>query len=328
MRRLNLRNIDLNLLPVLHALLEEECVTQASKRVHLSQSATSAALNRLRKTFGDQILVRDGQRMKPTPKAQQLRESVRLVLDDLSTLVERLSEHDFSQYDGEVCLAAPEHVLITLNQTMLDVFGKKTHQLKLNAKRPQRRLSEELLKNGECDFAIGGYGRLPVTLQRQTLYRERPVVIVRRSHPAVANAADGQMSLKAFTQYPHLVVTEGDRLEDVWITRLLKKRGIQHTVGSQIPNVGAAQRMLENTDMLCVGAQECFASLVRDQELVCLMPPKELGIREYDVDIVWHQRIEQNPQLNWVKDALILASQKQLATAGPNASVAPLADHA
>ena len=52
------------------------------------------------------------------------------------------------------------------------------------------------------------------------------------------------MSLKTFTQYPHLVVTEGDRLEDVWITRLLKKRGIQHTVGSQIPNVGAAQRML------------------------------------------------------------------------------------
>ena len=159
MRRLNLRNIDLNLLPVLHALLEEECVTQASKRVHLSQSATSAALNRLRKTFGDQILVRDGQRMKPTPKAQQLRESVRLVLDDLSTLVERLSEHDFSQYDGEVCLAAPEHVLITLNQTMLDVFGKKTHQLKLNAKRPQRRL---VRAGGERDFAIGGYGRPPV----------------------------------------------------------------------------------------------------------------------------------------------------------------------
>ena len=60
----------------------------------------------------------------------------------------------------------------------------------------------------------------------------------------------------------------------------------------------------------------------------CVSPPKELGIREYDVDIVWHQRIEQNPQLNWVKDALILASQKQLATAGPNASVAPLADYA
>ena len=136
MRRLNLRNIDLNLLPVLHALLEEECVTQASKRVHLSQSATSAALNRLRKTFGDQILVRDGQRMKPTPKAQQLRESVRLVLDDLSTLVERLSEHDFSQYDGEVCLAAPEHVLITLNQTMLNVFGKKNTSAQTQCQAP------------------------------------------------------------------------------------------------------------------------------------------------------------------------------------------------
>ena len=85
------------------------------------------------------------------------------------------------------------------------------------------------------------------------------------------------MSLKTFTQYPHLVVTEGDRLEDVWITRLLKKRGIQHTVGSQIPNVGAAQRMLENTDMLCVGAQECFASLVRDQGIGVSCAPQRTG---------------------------------------------------
>ena len=161
MRRLNLRNIDLNLLPVLHALLEEECVTLASKRVHLSQSATSAALNRLRKTFGDPILVRDGQRMKATPKAMQLRDSVRVVLDDLSTLVERLSEHDFSQYDGEVCMSAPEHVLITLNKAMLEVFGKNVRQLKLNAKRRQRILDAEQLANGAYDFAIGGYGPSP-----------------------------------------------------------------------------------------------------------------------------------------------------------------------
>ena len=312
MRRLNLRNIDLNLLPVLHALLEEECVTLASKRVHLSQSATSAALNRLRKTFGDPILVRDGQRMKATPKAMQLRDSVRVVLDDLSTLVERLSEHDFSQYDGEVCMSAPEHVLITLNKAMLEVFGKNVHQLKLNAKRRQRILDAEQLANGAYDFAIGGYGPLPASLQRQTLYRESLVVIVRRSHPAVAEAIEGQLSLATLSKYAHLVVTEGDMLEDVWITRLLNKRGIQHVVGSQIPNVGAAQGMLENTDMLCIGAEKCFLSLVRDQELVCLKPPEELGISEYDVDLVWHPRIEQDPQLTWVKDALVLAANRQL----------------
>ena len=154
------------------------------------------------------------------------------------------------------------------------MFLAKNTSAQTQCQAPSTKTEEELLKNGECDFAIGGYGRLPVTLQRQTLYRERPVVIVRRSHPAVANAADGQMSLKTFTQYPHLVVTEGDRLEDVWITRLLKKRGIQHTVGSQIPNVGAAQRMLENTDMLCVGAQECFASLCAIKSW-CVSCPKE-----------------------------------------------------
>src|SRR5207237_8068194 len=60
MREVHLRTVDLNLLHALHALLEERHVTRAAKRCSLSQSAMSRALDRLRETFGDPLLVRTG----------------------------------------------------------------------------------------------------------------------------------------------------------------------------------------------------------------------------------------------------------------------------
>ena len=60
MRDVHLRNLDLNLLQPLHALLEERHVTRAAARTFLSQPAMSRALERLRDMFGDPLLVRSG----------------------------------------------------------------------------------------------------------------------------------------------------------------------------------------------------------------------------------------------------------------------------
>src|SRR5437870_13585692 len=60
MREVHLRNLDLNLLVPLHALLEERYVTRAAKRSFLSQPAMSRALERLREMFGDPLLVSYG----------------------------------------------------------------------------------------------------------------------------------------------------------------------------------------------------------------------------------------------------------------------------
>ena len=64
---MHFRQLDLNLLVALHALLDEKNITQAGKRVHLTQSAMSGALARLRQYFGDDLLVQVGRKMVPTP---------------------------------------------------------------------------------------------------------------------------------------------------------------------------------------------------------------------------------------------------------------------
>ncbi|MFO1265374.1 MAG: LysR family transcriptional regulator [Rubrivivax sp.] len=74
------RGLDLNLLVALDALLAEASVTAAGRKLHLSQSAMSGALARLREHFRDPLLVQVGRRMQPTPCARELAATVRSIL--------------------------------------------------------------------------------------------------------------------------------------------------------------------------------------------------------------------------------------------------------
>jgi DNA-binding transcriptional LysR family regulator len=77
---MDLGGLDLNLLVVLDALFTEKSVSRAGQRLHLSQSATSGALARLRQTFNDPLLIQVGRRMTLTPRAEGLIEPVRDLL--------------------------------------------------------------------------------------------------------------------------------------------------------------------------------------------------------------------------------------------------------
>src|SRR6476659_3792683 len=80
MPSMDLAAVDLNLLKALDALLRERSVTRAAERLSLTQPSMSAALSRLRALFGDEILVRTGRTMRPTPLAESLEAPVREVL--------------------------------------------------------------------------------------------------------------------------------------------------------------------------------------------------------------------------------------------------------
>ena len=85
---MNLRSVDLNLLVLLQALLEERHVSRAARRAGLSQPAMSNALERCRRLFGDPLLERQGRDMRLTAVAEALREPLAAVLGEVGRLVE------------------------------------------------------------------------------------------------------------------------------------------------------------------------------------------------------------------------------------------------
>src|ERR1700761_7480511 len=88
---------DLNLLVTLDVLLAEGSVARAAERLRLSPSAMSRALARLRETVGDPLLVRAGRGLVPTPRAQELRERVRQLVEDAQVLLRPVETLDLGK---------------------------------------------------------------------------------------------------------------------------------------------------------------------------------------------------------------------------------------
>src|SRR5215510_1065067 len=91
---MNLSTLDLNLFLVLHTVLEEKSATRAAKRLHVTQSAVSNALARLRTALGDPLVVRDGNRLVPTPRAEELAPRIASAVAQLRYVVESEREFD------------------------------------------------------------------------------------------------------------------------------------------------------------------------------------------------------------------------------------------
>ena len=89
-----LRNIDLNLLMVLDALLTEKHVTRTGACLHLSQPAISYSLSKLRVLLDDPILIREGNEVMLSAMAQNLQEPLREILIQIETLFGKSIDFD------------------------------------------------------------------------------------------------------------------------------------------------------------------------------------------------------------------------------------------
>src|SRR6056297_954527 len=94
MSQIQLHKIDLNLLSTFEALIEEDSVAGAADRLHLTASAVSHALGRMRTQFDDPLFVRVGGKMQPTPRAVLLADEIAPILRNLRRALEPAETFD------------------------------------------------------------------------------------------------------------------------------------------------------------------------------------------------------------------------------------------
>ena len=310
MRPINLRSIDLNLLPVLNVLLEERSVTVASRRVFLSQSATSSALRRLRETFNDPILVRRGQQMVASQKTMLVQAELKEALEKLANVIATLRYSDAPEENLDVRLSAPELVSMTMSSTIRRLLDGNSHRFNINLMPFARRSVFDQLEDGSIDIALGAFGRLKPNLRRQRLYHEAPIMVMRADHPALANSVDGTMTVEDFSRFAHLQVTAGEILEDAWISRMLSARSITRQVTAVLANVSLVPDVLRNTDLLCVGTRRGLEHTPSADQLTSLKLPASFGISDYDIEMIWHERTHDDVDLAWVRAQLALGGDR------------------
>ena len=147
-----LSRLDLNLLVSLQALLEEKSVTKAAQRLFITQPAMSRVLQRLRDQLDDPLFTRTGNELVPTPRAKALEMRLPSLLD---TILEMVSEGEFdpSTFVGEITVAVPEFVAISLISELTKVFTEQAPGLILSISSETESVEGELAE-GVLDFAI------------------------------------------------------------------------------------------------------------------------------------------------------------------------------
>ncbi|MCX7379841.1 MAG: LysR family transcriptional regulator, partial [Alphaproteobacteria bacterium] len=200
---MNLAGIDLNLLLILDALLEERHVTRAGQRVGLSQPATSSALNRLRHVFNDPLMERIGRHMVLTERAHLLQGPLREAIARLRLVVTSAERVDPSTTEFSVRILASDQMAFIFLPALRETLRRIAPRVEVVFVWFERDRTFDLLLDGKIDFAIGVYGDAPYGCSRTPLFEDELVVMARKGHPIFTR----KLTLNRFLSHPRVTVS-------------------------------------------------------------------------------------------------------------------------
>lgn len=310
MYHLNLLKLDLNLLLVLCALLEERNVTNAGEKVGLSQSATSHALGRLRQVFNDPLLVRSPKGMIPTPRALELIEPLKQILLDIDQLIQpNIFEPKTAQ--GTLQLATSEYGTTVILPLVLNQISQQAPQLNVECDHWRSNILD-LLRDGVIDLGLGVLN-LPEAneFRVQKLLVEDFVSVVRADHPITQM----ELTVESYISCLHVLITITNSSVSAipnsptsHIDTVLSNLGVKRRVMLKLPHFLSAPLIVAQTDLIITMPRRIAMLFAKYNDLAILEPPIELG--QYNYIQVWHESRHNDPRHIWLRELVAFQCQQ------------------
>ena len=288
---MHIDQVDLNLLPQLVALLEERHVSRAADRVRLSQPAMSRALQRLRRHFGDELLVRGPDGYSLTPRAERIRDQLATAVTQLEQLFAN-ETFDPAAAAQAFRLAASDYTVATLGPALVRTILTQSPNSTVSCEILDAQAFDKL-DAGTLDLVI--YGRTaPDRYRSEHLFTDRFACIVAAEHPL---AQQTSVSLSTYLRWPHVSIEIGQP----WFDRVLEALATSRRITVSIPYFALAPSVLPGTELvLTIPAR--LAHLADPAQTRTLAAPRELG--ELDFYAVWHPRFDADPSHSWLRQVV------------------------
>lgn len=292
----DIRNLDLNLLKTLDALLDERSVTRAAQRLCLTQPAVSGMLTRLRDSFADPLFVRAQRGIVPTTRALELAAPIKQLLNDVELL---LQPQAFAPASAELTLsiAATDYALSAVVVPFLAVLRQRAPGIRVAVLPVQGLHLLEQFERGALDLALLTPQGTPGELHAHRLFEESYVCLLRDDHPA---AAGGTLSLEQFCEMDHALVSyQGGGFSGV-TDEALVGLGLARRVSLSVTSFLVLPEILRNSDLIAVVprrlAQQTTGLAVRE-------PPLE--IPGFTKTLAWHERTHRDAAHRWLRELLL-----------------------
>lgn len=291
----NLRRLDLNLLVTLDVLLSEHNVTRAAQRLHLSQPSVSVHLARLRDYFGDPLLLPGPRGVRPTAKAESLREPLREALAALEHAVSADSPFAPAASAHTWRVAATDYAESTIVLPALQALRTAAPGTRLAVVEMVPSRIARQAEQAELDLAFHTTEGSPPGLHRRALFTERYVLVGRAGHPRLKR----RPTLAQFCTLDHVMVSpDGGGFYGV-TDEALARAGMQRRVVLSVPHFLFVSAVVAGTDLVAM----LPARLVRGSPgLQVVEPPVE--VPGYEMSMLWHERVHRDPAHRWLRELI------------------------
>jgi len=301
---MNWRRLDLNLLVVFDAVMEERSATRAAEKLNMSQPAVSHALSRLRAALGNELFIRTPDGMEPTPQAERLAPSVRQALVDLRAALDGARPFEPQEVERSFTVTVNNYAALVIAPPLAAAVAREAPSVTLDL-RPSGTIDiAERLDRGEIDLALGSLAAPGERFSDMRLLDDRFACVLRRGHPAIDRK--GAIGVREFAGLGHLEVSstgEGTRFVD----EALAKLDLERRIALRAPLLATAG-ILAHSDMVAVVAERSAHVFAAGAPLRVL--PLPVPSPSLTVAMLWHRRVEDDPAHRWLRGLVRQVTRK------------------
>jgi LysR family transcriptional regulator, nod-box dependent transcriptional activator len=301
---MNLAQIDLNLLVALDAILDERHLTRAGDRLGLSQPTMSHTLSRLRRLFGDELLVRVGREYYLTPLAAELVEPLRDVLKKIELTIERRPMFNPARDERAFTIAASDYATYLVLQPAIQRIQREAPGVSLEVQ-PLGRAASARVEAGEIDLAIWPEVLGP-DVPHEVLFQDRWVGVVWSKHPDVEET----LSMDQYLDLPH--VAYGSSLHDITgiADKAMYETHPEARIAVTVESFFLLPFLITNTPLIALVHARLARRLAGMADIKVVQPIFETPT--ISEAIFWHPRLTTDPAHRWLRAVLSEAAASML----------------
>jgi len=303
MHEVDLKRIDLNLLVMLQALIEERNVTRAARRLGMSQPAASRALARLRRQFSDALLVDGPGGYVLSARAESIAPMLRRLLKEFGDILEARPFVPATAA-GTVRLITTDLHAAAIAPWLLARLSGDAPGLDLHILPPSGNVIQAI-EDDLADAIIGYIEEAPAGIRSRTLYHDGFVTLMRTGHPASRN----KLTLARYLALDHIVVSITGT-GPAPVDERLAEMGRSRRVKVRVPGFLAAVEIAARSDLVMTLPETLARTAAGIGRFTMLPPPLNLG--RFPMNLLWHTRHQDASRHAWLRQAIVEAANNRV----------------
>ncbi|WP_098414930.1 LysR family transcriptional regulator [Vibrio sp. ES.051] len=299
------RNIDLNLLVTFSYLYRYRSVSLAAEKSHVSQSAMSHSLSRLRLLFDDTLFERKGHKMAPTEHAHHIAPTVHHLLDSMAKDLFTQSVFQSENYSGVCRIGLTDYAEFIFAPRLYDEIRKHAPEAQISFINVNRSNYVALTEHEKLDVVIGSMSVLDDNFANLYLYTEKHVCLCDKR----VLKGEAQLSLQAFANIEQALVSPDGSLK-TQVDQKLAEHGLSRQVTVASRNFLTIRHLLKHRNLIAIVPEKMALAEGFFDELVTVKPP--ISVADFDIAMLWHTSRNNEDKGIWLRELVARTITSQM----------------